>query len=94
MINIFKTFAKEDNTFLAKFASLPEHGKKRRYLSKSKYDLYPNRRDLVDNQSYTIEFLPGWWLGLNYNKTSIEKIIMMACEVRGVKYGSELTISL
>jgi hypothetical protein len=94
MINIFKTFANEDNTFLEKFASLPEHGKKRRYLSKSKYDLYPNRRDLVDNQSYTIEFLPGWWLGLNYNKTSIEKIIMMACEVRGVKYGSELTISL
>jgi superfamily II DNA or RNA helicase len=94
MINIFKTFANEDSTFLERFALLPEHGKKRRYLSKNKYELYPGKRDLAEHPSYTIEFLPGWWLGLNYNKTSIEKIIMMACEVRGVKYGSELTISL
>lgn len=94
MINIFKTFAKEDNTFLERFASKPEHSKKRRFLAKNKYDLYPGRPDLAEHPNNSIEFLPGWWLGLNYNKTSIEKIIMMACEVRGVKYGSELTITL
>ncbi len=94
MINIFKIFAKEDNTFLERFTLLPEHGKKRRFLAKNKYDLYPDRTDLAEQSSHAVEFLPGWWLGLNYNKTSIEKIIRMACEVRGVKYGSELTISL
>jgi hypothetical protein len=94
MINIFKDFAKEDNTFLEKFASKPEHSKKRRFLSKNKYDLYPGRSDLATHPSNSVEFLPGWWLGLNYSKTSIEKIIMMACEVKGVKYGSELTVSL
>lgn len=94
MINIFKFFAKEDNTFLERFASKPEHSKKRRFLSKNKYDLYPGRPDLAGHSNNSVEFLPGWWLGLNYSKTSIEKIIKMACEVRGVKYGSELTVSL
>lgn len=94
MINIFKTFAKEDNAFLETFASKPEHSKKRRFLAKNKYDLYPGRPDLAEHPNNSVEFLPGWWLGLNYNKITIEKIIMMACEVRGVKYGSELTISL
>lgn len=94
MIQIFKTFANEDESFLERFVSRPKHSKKRRYLAKSKYELYPGRQDLSDNPSHSIEFLPGWWLGLNYSKTSIEKIIIMACEVRGVNYGSDLTVSL
>jgi len=94
MITIFKIFAEEDHSFLERFASRPVHGKKRRFLSKNKYQLYPGRPDLVENPSYVIEFIPGWWLGLNYSKTSIEKIIIMACDVMGIIYGTDLKISL
>jgi predicted type IV restriction endonuclease len=94
MIEIFKIFDNEDNTFFERFASRPKHGGKRRYLAKNKYNLYPGRPDLSEKNSYVLEIVPGWWLGLNYSKETIEKIIKMACEVKGVSYGSELIIFL
>lgn len=80
MIKIFELLHNEDNSFLERFASR-KHGKKRRYLSRDKYELYPGRRDLADEHS--VEIVSGWWLGTNYSRKNIQDIINLALEVAG-----------
>ena len=67
----------EDKGFLERFAKLPKHGRKRRYVARSKADLYPGREDLQD-KSHKLE--EGWWLGTNYSKRTIKKIAELAID--------------
>ncbi|MFQ5582822.1 MAG: hypothetical protein ACE5GL_00110 [Calditrichia bacterium] len=82
MIKIFELLHDEDSSFLERFASR-KHGKKRRYLSRDKYELYPDRPDLADEHS--VEIVPGWWLGTNYSRKNIQDIINLALEVAGAQ---------
>ncbi|BCD61516.1 predicted type IV restriction endonuclease [Nitratiruptor sp. YY08-26] len=82
MIKIFEILYKEDSSFLERFASR-KHGKKRRYLSRDKYELYPGRPDLADEHS--VEIVSGWWLGTNYSRKNIQDIINLALEVAGAQ---------
>jgi predicted type IV restriction endonuclease len=78
MTTLFELLAKEDDTFLERFASR-KHGRKRRYLAKDKYELYPGRPDLAEDNS--VEVVSGWWLGTNYSRKNIQDIIDLALEV-------------
>ena len=78
MATVFKALAEDDSQFLERFASR-KHGKKRRYLSRNRSELYPGRPDLVE--SAALEILPGWWIGTNYSRRDIQKIIDLAKEV-------------
>lgn len=91
MTNLFKLLANQDSTFLERFASR-KHGRTRRYIARSKMDLYSDRPDLSEEAS--VEIVSGWWLGTNYNRINIDKIIRLAAEVAGVNIGTELTYSL
>lgn len=75
-----------DSTWPQRFMSR-KHGRSRRYLSTDKYDLYPGRPDLADIYSYELE--PGLWLGVNYNKSSFEKIMRLAIDVAGLQWGDD-----
>jgi hypothetical protein len=92
LIKLFEELSERDSTFLERFATLPKHGKKRRYLAMRREDLYPGRLDLARECSHRLS--SGWWLGTNYSKRTIERIIRMACDVAGVRFGSELQINL
>ncbi len=92
MIKIFKELAEKDTSFLERFASRSKHGKKRRFVARSRDELYPGRPDLAASHSHQLP--GGWWLGTNYSKKNIENIIKMACEVAGLNYGSDLIIKL
>jgi predicted type IV restriction endonuclease len=78
MTTLFKLLAKEDDTFLERYASR-KHGRKRRYLAKDKFNLYPGRPDLAEENS--VEVVSGWWLGTNYSRKNIQDIIDLALEV-------------
>lgn len=93
MMEIIKLFASGDYTFLDRF-SVRAHGDKRSYISKNKMDLYPNRPDFCEDKSMTREILPGWWIGLNYSKKSIDKIIKLAIEVAGLRIGKDIEYNL
>lgn len=90
MITLFQELAKRNKTFLDRFASRP-HGKKRRYIAQNKSELYPGRPDL---EIHSYQLSGGWWIGVNYSKENIEKIIRMACEVAGLNYESEVITRL
>jgi len=87
MKKVFQLLSKEDSTFLNRFVAL-KHGKKRRYLARDRRELYPDRQDLADEHS--IEIAKGWWMGTNYSRRDIQKIINLACEVAGPKLGRDV----
>ncbi len=91
MIKVFELLHKEDSTFLERFASR-KHGKKRRYLSRDKYELYPGRPDLSDEHS--IEIVSGWWLGTNYSRKNIQDIINLALEVAGPRIKKSFKVNV
>ena len=87
MIKVFRAFAERDASFLERFAALPKHGRKRRYLARTKEELYPGSPQLIDN---AYEVRPGWWVDTHASRAGIETRIKMACEVAGVKYSKDL----
>ncbi len=91
MTNIFQLISKEDSEFLDKFAAR-KHGKKRRYLAREKLELYPGRPDLVETHS--VEIISGWWMGTNYSRRDIQKIINLACEVAGPVIRKEIKVNV
>ncbi len=91
LIQVFREFAERDPSFLERFAALPKHGRKRRYLARTREDLYPGSPHLVDN---AYEVRPGWWIDTNVDRLGIEKRIKMGCEVAGVRYAKDLTVNL
>jgi len=91
MVKVFQLLAKSDKDFLDRFASR-KHGKKRRYIAKDKMELYPDRPDLCEEHS--IEIMPGWWMGTNYSKGNIQRILNLALEVIQPKLRSSLQVNV
>lgn len=89
---VFEVLILKDTTFAERFASLPKHGRSRRYLARAAADLYPGRADLARDCS--IQLSSGWWLGTNHSKQAIGQIIATACDVAGVAHGSILVAHL
>ena len=87
MTKIFELFAKEDEGFLERFAAR-KHGKKRRYLARNRNELYPGRPDL--SEEHAIEIANGWWMGTNYSRRDLQKMIDLAREVAGPHLGSQV----
>jgi predicted type IV restriction endonuclease len=90
LIGFFQTLARKDSSFLQRFAALPKHGRRRRYVARTREELYPGREDLAVSHSH--ELMPGWWIGTNYSTASIRKMMMMASEVAGLRFGRDVQI--
>jgi len=91
MIRIFQLIDQEDNDFLERFAAR-KHGRKRRFIAKDKFELYPDRPDLAEMQS--VEVVPGWWMGTNYSRKNIQEIIELAREVTEPRLGSTIRVKV
>lgn len=92
LFNVVKELASRDSGFLQRFASLPKHGRTRRYVARSPAELYPGRSDLANE--FTAELGAGWYLGVNVSRAQIERIVEMSCDVAGLRYGRDLSINL
>ena len=92
LVLVFEELGRRDDTFLKRFEALPNHGRTRRYLAKDRCDLYPGRPDLAINCAHKLS--SGLWLGTNYSKRDIKKIIQLACEVANIELNEGLKINL
>lgn len=96
LAGILKAFADRDPEFMARFAPRVE-GKqktadgtpKRRLVARNPDDLYTDPK-LVRNASRNLG--NEWWLATNNSTTLKRKYIQTACEVAGVKFGSQLRL--
>lgn len=82
--------SKLTNNFFARYAALPKHGKKRRFVADNKFDLYPGREDLAKNGSY--EIVPGWWVGTNISQQQAIKIVQLGCDITKLKISTDFKI--
>lgn len=78
MVQVFTLLAEQDPQFLERFAAR-KHGKKRRYLAQDRAELYPGRPDLAE--AHAVKIVPGWWMGTNYSRRDMQKILALAREV-------------
>jgi len=92
LVRTFDALAERDSTFLERFASLPKHGRTRRYVARTPEELYPGRADLAREHSARLK--SGWWIGTNVSRATIKRIIEMAGDVVGLKYGASLKVNL
>lgn len=90
LVSVFEELTKRDASFPDRFAALPKHGRRRRYLARERDELYPGRPDLVANHSHKLS--SGWWLGVNVSRKAVEHLIQMACGVAGLHLGRDLKI--
>ena len=90
MTQVFQLLAEEDGGFLERFAAR-KHGRKRRYLARNKSELYPGRPDL---ELLSIEIVNGWWLGTNYSRRDIQKILNLASEVAEPEFLKTLQVNV
>jgi len=91
MIKVLQYLEDSSPGFLRRFAAHPRHGRSRRFVDQDPNRLYRNRPDLVEACSF--ELKPGWWVGTNYSKDQIRRIIELACQVAGVQV-AELRLNL
>jgi predicted type IV restriction endonuclease len=45
-------------------------------------------------EGHSVEILQGWWMGTNYSRRDIQKIINLACEVAGLKNKRVLQVNV
>ena len=90
VVQILRRFSDQDSGFFEKF-SARKHGKKRRWLARDRKELYPDRPDLSD---YSVEMGNGFYLGTNFANREKIRMLEIACEVAGIKFGKDLIISL
>ena len=94
LIGVFLELNRSDLTFFERFVSLEKHGNKRRYLARSPEELFPERPDMASKTTHSREISPGWWLDIHEGKINIERMIMLACQVAGIRYGVDLVIDI
>lgn len=92
LVGVFEELSNLDSTFAERFAALPTHGRRRRYLARTAEELYPGREDLARDHSTRLP--SGLYLGTNVSRAAIERIVEMACEVANIRFGTQLTINL
>jgi hypothetical protein len=90
LITVLEQLSSSDQGFLERFAARPKRGR-RRYVARDREELYPGRPDL---SQHSHRLSSGWWVGKNYSKREIKQMLEMACEVAGIRFGSDLIVNL
>ena len=88
LVKVFRALADRDPAFLDRFAER-KHGRKRRYVAKTREELFPGRPGLQANAA---EVSGGYWIGTNNSTDAKRRLIEMAAHVAGVSPGSDLTV--
>ena len=88
LAEILKKLQDRDPGFMDRLAK-ETVGRKRRLVARDRNDLYDDPK-FVEQSS--LDLGNGWWLGHHLSTKDIKKKIEAACEVAGVKFGSQLTL--
>jgi predicted type IV restriction endonuclease len=87
-VDIMRALAARNPKFL-KAAAERLRTATRNNLAQRRGDVYPKKRDLIDQ---TIELVPGWWLGTNLPNDQKIRMIKKACELEGLKFGKDIAV--
>ena len=88
LAEILKKLQDRDPGFMDRLAK-ETVGRKRRLVARDRNDLYDDPK-FVERSS--LDLGNGWWVGHHLSTRNIKKKIETACEVAGVKFGSQLKL--
>lgn len=88
LAEVVKEFHRRDSGFMARFADLTASDG-RRLVAQNRDELYITSPHLTQN---SLDLQNGWWMGTNSNTTQKREYIRAACEVAGVKFGTQLKL--
>ncbi len=91
MVSILRTLQTRDSSFLERLSQLVA-GRSRNHIARSRAQVYPDRPDLA--QEYTVEVVPGWFVGTNIANREKQNLLEKACEAARLKFGGDMKISL
>ena len=63
----------------------------RRIVAQRKENLYKNNPRLAEE--FAVRLLEGWWVDTNLSRNQIQNRLKTACEVAGIRFGSDLTLN-
>ncbi len=89
LVDILQWFAYLDADFLEKYSE--GQGRTRRFLTRNPKGIYPGRDDLT---KYTAEVCQGWWVGTNYSRTDVRRLLRAACQIAGLIWGVDLRVEI
>ena len=91
LVGVFERLLEKDAQFCEK---LEPHlkGRKRQYLARDRYALYPDDPKLAETQSASLS--GGWWLGTNSSTSTKRNQIQIACRVAGIEFSKDLIVKL
>ncbi len=89
LVDALEWFAYLDSNFLEKYSE--ERGRTRRFLTRNPKGIYPGREDL---SNYTAEVCHGWWVGTNYSRPDVRRLLRAACEIEGLIWGVDLRVDI
>jgi hypothetical protein len=90
LIDILRILQKRNSSFLERL-SLLVRARKRNHIARTREDVYPLKPELIE---YTMELVPGWWLGTNIANRDKMRIIQKACESEQLVLGKDIVIKL
>ncbi|MCQ3811741.1 MAG: hypothetical protein KTV68_14430 [Acidimicrobiia bacterium] len=89
LVALLKDFQEQDPSFLSRLYEDPRnHTRKRVLVSQRRSEMYSEPR----KDSEYKDLGAGWWVGTNLSAQSITRKVELACDVAGVKFGTELTL--
>ena len=89
LVDVLRQLAARDPRFLQSYSE--GQGRSRRFLARNPEAIHPGRRDLCH---YTAEVCGGWWVGTNYSRVDVRRLLRAACEVAGLKWGVDLIVEI
>ena len=92
LIKLLLRLERDDPGFMERFASktVTPRRSRRRLVARDRTALYFKSPHLADGHSTDLG--NGWWLGTNLGTMKIREHIETACDVAGIKFGSQLML--
>jgi hypothetical protein len=66
-------------------------GHSRNHLARERANVYPARRDRIGS---VVPLNEEWWIGTNISNREKRDILVKACDILGLRFGSDLKIAL
>ncbi len=89
LVDVLQCFADLDENFLEKYSE--GRGRTRRFVARNPLAIYPGREDL---SNYTAKVCQGWWVGTNYSRVDVRRLLRAACQVTGLVWDVDLRVEI
>ncbi len=89
LVGVLERFADLDSTFLERYGE--GQGRTRRFLTRDPKAIYPGRDYL---SKYAAPVRGGWWVGTNYSRPDVRRLLRAACRVAGLTWGIDLMVEI